>query len=450
MAKSPARKDSMAALIAACRKRKADIAHVAIPDLEGGLRERRLAIADLASVYGPGGTFCNVVNQWDVADSVYGPGPFLGEGIALDPASLRSYPFEDRAVFLFAELQGPSRETTPREILRRQIARASKLGFTPKAAFEFEWLVYQENAASLRDKNFSNLMPWAPDNRCWDGLSAAIYADPVRDLDALMKVAEIDLLGLGMELGPGCLEATLRATAPLRAADDALLFKLFTKAFFRRRDLTAVFMAQADAAAPGLSGHIHLSLADVRGRNLFFDAAQPDRLSVTARHFIGGVLKLLPELIALPLHTVNAYRRLSPGNWAPRTATWSRHNYSTGIRAVADTADLARLEFRIPGADVNPHLGLAMFLAAGLWGIEHKVSPPPPVTGDGRTEAPRGTPSLPRDLFGAADLLQASKIARSFFGDIFVDHFADSRRHEFNALRRDVSAAEKARYFEAV
>lgn len=449
MAKAP-KKDGITALVAACRKRGAEIAHVAIPDLEGGLRERRLAIGDLPAAFGAGGTFCNVVNQWDVADSVYGPGPFVGERVAIDPASLRNYPFEERAVLLLAELQGPSLAVTPREILRRQIARADKLGFAVRSAFEFEWLVYEENAETLRAKGFSDLTPWAPDNRCWDGLSAAIYADPVRELDALLTRGEIDQFGLGMELGPGCLEATLRATTPLRAADDAMLFKLFTKAFFRRRELTAVFMAQADAAAPGLSGHIHLSLADPRGSNLFFDAKQPENLSALARHFIGGVLKLLPELGALPLHTVNAWRRLSPGNWAPRTATWSQHNYSTAIRAVSDTAEIARLEFRIPGADVNPHLGLAMFLGAGLWGIENKVAPPPAVTGDGRTEVPKGTPALPRDLFGAADRLQASGVARDLFGDAFVDHFAESRRHEFNTLRRQVSAAEKARYFEAV
>jgi glutamine synthetase len=351
---------------------------------------------------------------------------------------------------LLAEYAGDQAETVPRAVLRRQVARAAGLGLAARAAFEFEWLVYDETASSLRDKQFTGLTPWAVDNRCWDGLSAAIYAEPIRELEALLRSGGIGLLGLGMELGPGCLEGTLAATDPISAADEAALFKLYTKAFFRRRNQTAVFMSQPDADAPGLSGHIHLSLRDKRGRNLFYDAKSPDRMSAAMRHFVGGVLALLPECAALPLHTVNAYRRLSPGNWAPRTATWSVQNYSTAIRAVTDNADRCRLEFRLPGADVHPHLALAMFLGAGLWGVEQRIEPPVPVISDGRVDVPVGTPPLPHDLRLAADALSASKVAADLFGEAFVERFVQSRRHEFQALQRAVSAAEKARYFEAM
>ena len=113
MTGSSPRTTDLKALIAHCRKRQARIAHVGLLDLEGGLRERRVAVGDLTEIFGPGGTFCNVVNQWDVADSVYGPGPFVGEPVAIDPGSLRCYPYEDEAVLLLAEYTGPSAETTP-------------------------------------------------------------------------------------------------------------------------------------------------------------------------------------------------------------------------------------------------------------------------------------------------------------------------------------------------
>lgn len=450
MARSPRQMKRGTSQTGAISRHKATIAHIGMVDLDGGFRERRLAVKDIDQVFGPGGTFCNVINQWDVSDTVFGPGPFTGEAVAIDHASTRPYPFEPDAVLLMAEYAGVQAATVPRAVLRRQIEHAAELGLVARAAFEFEWLVYDETAASLREKQFTQLMPWAVDNRCWDGLSAAIYAEVIRDLESVLKRGGISLLGLGMELGPGCLEGTLAATDPLAAADEAVLFKLYTKAFFRRRQQTAVFMAQADDKAPGLSGHIHLSLQDRRGRNLFFDPRDSDRMSATMRHFIGGVLALLPECLALPLHTVNAYRRLSPGNWAPRTATWSLQNYSTAIRAVTESADLCRLEFRLPGADVHPHLGLAMFLGAGLWGIENRVAPPVPVISDGRVDVPVGTKPLPRDLFGAAEALSDSKIAAGLFGETFIERFADSRRHEFRALQRAVSVAEKTRYFEAM
>src|SRR5690606_1471132 len=114
----------------------------------------------------------------------------------------------------------------------------------------------------LRAKDYTGLTAWAPDNRCWDATSAAINAEIVAAQHAVLRRADVPVFGLGMELGAGCMEATLGAAEPLRAADDAVFFKLATKAFFRQRGQSARFMAQSDAAAPGLSGHIHVSLAD--------------------------------------------------------------------------------------------------------------------------------------------------------------------------------------------
>ena len=430
----------------ACAGRGARIAHIAVPDVDGGLRERRLPLASLTDALAAGPAFCNVLHEWDVADTVHGAGPFVGEAIGIEANTVRGYPFEPDAVWLLADFIGPHQATSPRELLKTQIERARSHGLSALAAFEFEWLVFDEDAKSLRQKHWSGLDAFAPDNRCWDAQSAAINADVVAALQTTLEAADVPLYGLGMELGAGCLEATLGATTALRAADDAAFFKLATRAFFRRRGQTACFMAQADANAPGLSGHLHLSLADANGRNLF--QAPAGELSPLARHFTAGVLALLPELVALPLHTVNAYRRLSPGNWAPRTPTWSFGGYTTAIRAVSGEHAQARLEFRIPGADVNPWLALAMFLAAGLHGIEHRLAPPPPVTGDGRTHQAPGLAVLPHDLWLATDALEASPTARALFGERFVEAFVASRRHEFNSLRRAVSAQERARYFE--
>lgn len=427
--------------------------HVGLFDLDGGLRERRIETRRLEQVFGPdgdAGTFCNVVPQWDVADSVYGPGPFVGETVELDRASLRPWPFEPKAALLLGSFAGAQRDLQPRRLLAAQVERARRLGFGVQAAFEFEWLVFAETPESLRAKHFTALTPWAPDNRCWDGVSAATHADLVAGLDALLTEGRVGMTGLGMELGAGCLEATLAHAGAVQAADEAALFKLWTKAFFRRQGLAACFMAQPDAAAPGLSGHIHLSLTDAAGRPAFHDAKAAGGASQALRHFAGGVLALLPELAVLALPTVNSWRRLSPGNWAPRTATWSFENYSTAIRAVTARPEAARLEFRLPGADVNPHLGLTLFLAAGLTGIEEAIAPPPPVEGDGRTQPPPGTPALPRDLWAAAEAFAASQRARQLFGAGFVERYALSRHHEVAALLRAVSAAEKARYFEAV
>ncbi|PWV58854.1 glutamine synthetase family protein [Plasticicumulans acidivorans] len=427
-----------------------DAVHLMLADTEGGIRERRMTIAALHSLDGRAPSFCNVLPHWDIGDSVFNEVPFVGEPLEIDADSVRPYPFEAGAALVFADYAGDSAALSPRALLRRQIERAAHLGHTVLAAFEFEWLVQAADGVQQRARDWSAAPAWAVENRCWDGVTAAAEAVTVAGLDELLRSAGIRPYAIGMELGPGCLEATLSATAPLRAADEALLFKTFTKAWFRQRGQSACFMAQADAGAPGLSGHIHLSLHDAHGANRFHDAGSANGLSTTLGHFIAGVLQLLPELAALPLHTVNAWRRLSPPNWAPRTPSWGIENYSTAIRAVSAGDGGSRLEFRLPGADVNPYLGLAMLLAAGLYGIEHRLTPPAPIAGDARNTVPAGLRPLPRDLHEAAVALDASLVARELFGNAFVSHFAASRLREAALLRRCVSAQERARYFDAV
>lgn len=425
----------------------AKVFHVVLPDIDGGLRERRISRETFETSVRRGGSFCNVLHKWDAADNVFGAAPYQSEEVAVDETSYRPYPFERDAAWVVSDFSGPSAATSTRNVLIRQIEKAAKAGFTAQAAFEFEWLVFQENADTLRQKGYQDLTPFAVDNRCWDTLSGAINAPLIQALEETLAEAGVTTAGLGMELGKGCLEATLRHTDPLRAADDAMFFKAATKAFFRQRNMSACFMAQSDAAAPGLSGHIQFSMLDAQGHNIF--AAGPGQLNEVGRHFVGGVLKLLPEALALPAHTVNAYRRMTPGNWAPRTATWSLGGYTTAIRAVTEPLANPRLEFRIPAADVNPWLALSFFLGAGLWGIENRIEPPAPVPATGNESALPGLTPLPRDLYSAAQALAASETAKTLFGATFVDRFVESRLFEAEALRKAVSVAEKARYFES-
>lgn len=441
-------------LLADLESRGVAVVHLGVVDLDGGFRERRLKLAELAEFVN-GATFVNVLPQWDVADTVFGSGPFVGEAISFDEGSVRPYPFEDNAAVVVVDYAGPSAALSSRGLLAAQVEKATSMGFDVRAAFEFEFIVLEETAHSLRDKNFENLRDFAVDNRCWAGQSAAVYADFVSSLEQRLEAAEVPLHALGVELGPGCFEATLKATDPLRAADDATFFRLFTKAHCRLNDLTASFMAQLGANYPGLSGHIHLSLVDAEtGATVFADSAGEDGLSATCRSFIAGVVELAPHGLALCAHTVNAYRRLTPGNWAPQTASWAVQNYGAAIRAVAAPPSKCRLEFRLPASDTNPYLALGLMLGAGLDGIARGAEPPVPTAGTGTGEAPppgaeAATP-LPHDLFEATERLNASRTAREIFGDVFIDHFVKSRRAEDIALRRQVSAAERARYIEAV
>lgn len=437
--------------LAALKARKARFVHVGMFDYEGSFRERRLPL-DLAKLAFDGSLeWCNNVRGWDPTDAMWDPRPVVGEATRIDPASGRAYGFEKDAALYVTDYVGVSAAASPRDLLVSQVAKADAMGYAVKAAFECEYFILDESADSLREKKFSNLAFFAVDNRCWDAMPAAENAGFIADLDDAMAAMDIPLFAVGLELGPGCFEATLRARDCLRAADDAAFFKVFTKAFCHQHGLSASFMAQMDASVAGLSGHIHMSLADKKtGRPVFFDKRQPDNLSKTLRHFTGGMLTHMPDHTVLSAGTVNAYRRLVPGNWSPRTPTWGIGNYSVAVRAVAVNAAQARLEFRVPAADTNPHLAMAQMLATGLWGIEHKTEPPKPVTGNARDIAFPRRKALPRNLLDGAERLMASKSAKAFYGEAFVDQFGRSRLNEYTACSRDVSPFERSRYMDVV
>jgi len=424
------------------------VAHVGIVDLFGSFRERRLPIGDVGSVSDGGGTFVNVLPQWSAAEQVFGGGPFVGEPVAVDPGSIRRYPFEPDACMMTADYLGPSAGFSPRGLLKRQVDKAAAMGFEVRTAFESEFIVLDEDQTSLRDSAFQRLRAYAEDNRCWSGESAATHADFIGALEDVLTRGDISLQSLSLELGPGCFEVTLRHDAPLKAADDMIALKLFTKAFCRERGKTASFMAQLDADSPGLSQHPHLSLSDPQtGENLFGDNGdgRPNKLMA---QFVAGMLAMIPTGMPLTHHNVNAYRRHAPGNWAPKSATWAVQNYSAAIRAVLAPQDRARIEYRLPGADAHPYLNLAFILGAGLWGIERGLEPGAPLSGGGPDDSGVADAILPHDLFSAIAAMRHCENAREIWGEPFISQFTTALEQEDIALRTAVSGAERKRYLE--
>ncbi len=201
---------------------------------------------------------------------------------------------------------------------------------------------------------------------------------------------------------------------------------------------------------PGIGGHFNLSLRDRKsGSNAFADPGDAHGLSPVARRFLAGIIALVPEAFAMCGHTVNAYRRLAPGSWAPKTVSWAPYNYAAAVRTAAETPEQTRLELRLPGSDTNVYLAMAMMLGAGLDGLARGLDlAEPPIAGGGPNEIPPNAPRLPADLLEATRRLRESAAARRIFGDPFVEHFTMVCEAEDAGLRRAVSAAEVRRYLE--
>jgi glutamine synthetase len=233
-------------------------------------------------------------------------------------------------------------------------------------------------------------------------------------------------------------------------ADKAALFKACAKIIAQKSNMMATFMAKWSPDWPGQSGHIHMSLADRDGNPVFHDPAAAGGISETMRHFLGGQQKLMPELLAMMAPTVNSYRRLIPGFWAPTDASWGIDNRTCALRVIPGGRKAQRVECRIAAADANPYLALAAALASGLWGIENGVEPENAVAGNAYEKTFPKRLALPATLWDAAQRFKGSKAARTLFGEAFVDHFAATREWEEREFRKHITDWEMDRYFEII
>lgn len=426
-------------------------ARIGVVDVDGVIREKKVAPSKAQKLLKQGYMFCDVLYNWDIAENTYGNGDFSDAEAAIDPASVRVNPFQPGSLYFLADFSDDLGAKSPRNIALQQIARAKDLGFTVNAAFEFEFFVFNETAQTLRQKSYRNLESYLPGNWTYSALSSVIGAEFLDGLQTVMSTAAVPIDVLHTELGPGCFEAALGVGQGIHCADDAIFFKTFTKAYAAKGDRTATFMSKWSNDYPGQSGHLHVSLRDTKTNEPVFNCSeQNSEPNDVMRHFVGGVVQYMPELLAMTAHTANAYRRLVPGAWAPTHACWGIQNRSASVRLIPKPHDATRIEYRVPSADTNPYLAFAACLASGLDGIEKKIEPPAMSIGDAYNDSISPDRVFPRTLTEAADRLYSSSNARRLFGDSFVDWFADSRLREDTVFRAHVSDLDVQRYLEKI
>ena len=435
---------------------------IGVFDIDGVLRGKYVDLGKLRSAVDKGFGFCDVVLGWDMHDRLYDRGAVSGwhtgyrdAMVRLDLASLRRIPFEEDTLLLIGSFSGDSAggyaDVCPRTILGRQLDRAARMGYGVDAAFEYEFFLFDETPDSIREKGYRGLRPVTPGMFGYSMLRNSVHAEFYHDLLETMEEFDCALEGLHTETGPGVLEAAIRYARGMAAADKAAIFKTFTKVFAQRAELMATFMAKWSNDYPGQSGHLHISLADLAtGENVFYAEGAPDSMSETMRQFVAGQVRYLPELLSMVCSTINSYRRLVPGMWAPTAANWGIENRTTAIRVIPAGPSGQRSEYRIAPADANPYLAQAAALASGLRGIEEGLELSQAVEGSAYEDPEAGANPLPTSLYDAAVALRKSRMARESFGDAFVDHYAATREWEDREFRKAVTDWDLARYFEII
>ena len=230
-------------------------------------------------------------------------------------------------------------------------------------------------------------------------------------------------------------------------ADRHTVMKEAMKELAEAQGISVSFMAKPDAAQPGSSCHLHLSLwqeSPDESTSAFVDATGAP--TDTFRWFLGGWMHHVPHLMPMYAPTINSYKRYQHQSWAPTGLAWSYDNRTTGFRIVGSGASL-RIECRLPGADVNPYLAFAAALASGLDGVRNRIEPPAEHVGDGYVA---NIPALPSTLADATAAFRASSEARRLLGDDVVDHYGHFFATECAAFDAAVTDWERRRYFERI
>lgn len=433
---------------------------LALTDTDGVLRGKYISVEKFLSVIESDSGFCDVIFGWDSADAAYDNVEFTGwhtgypdAPAKLDPASFRKIPWENDVPFFLGELldeRGQASAVCPRQLLKKVCSDMERDGFSAYFSQEFEWFNFIETPASARAKDYRNLDPISPGMFGYSILRSSLNNPFFTALFEWLKKFNVPLEGLHTETGPGVLEAAIQYSSVLEAADRAVLFKTAVKEIGYKHGILATFMAKISESLPGCGGHVHQSIWDGEGKNnLFSDARDPLRISTTMRHYIAGQLHCLPFLLPLYAPTVNSYKRLVEGAWAPTTLTWGIDNRTVALRVICNGSKSTRLETRVVGSDVNPYLAMAAALASGLYGIRNKLDLKQlPTKGNGYQDHSNGR--LPATLIDATEKMKSSPIASELFGEKFVDHFVRTREWEWRQHLKVVTDWELKRYFEII
>jgi len=432
---------------------------LALPDLSGRLQGTRVSARHfLDHVLQDGFGACTYLLTTDVDLNVTAhtteldpDGTGYGDMVLVpDLTSMRPLPWDPGAAMVIADARhpgGPPVELAPRQALRTQVEALAERDLVPFAGVELELRVFTESYGQAASAGWSGLTPATRHGVDYALVGMERMDRLTRRLRREMSEAGLQMESARGECAPGQYEIVFRYDEAMRAADQAAFYKTGAKQVAAQEGMAVTFMPKYDAAE-GNSCHVHLSLRDGSGEPVFVGDGAPGRpdlagTSAVLRRVLAGQLACLRELTLLFAPTVNAYKRLRPGAFAPTTVTWGRDNRLAAVRLVGSGASL-RLEHRVPGGDADPHLVLAGLLLAARHGLEADLSPPQATVGAPAADVAR----LPASLGEAAELLDGSEVARKGLGDAMVDALVSSARAEVAAHAVEVTEWERARGFE--
>jgi glutamine synthetase len=430
-----------------------DTVVLAMTDMQGRLQGKRLdARFFLDHVLAHGTEACNyllavdvdmtTVDGYAISSWERGYGDFA---LVPDLATLRRVPWQPGTAMLLADvawLDGTEVMESPRQILKRQLARLAERGWTAYVGTELEFIVFEDSYETAWQKRYHGLVPANRYNIDYSIIGTGRIEPLLRAIRLGMRDAGMQVESAKGECNPGQHEIAFLYADALATCDNHVIYKTGAKEIAAQQGCSVTYMAKFNEQE-GSSCHIHLSLRDESGHPVFAGDREGG-VSTVFEQFVAGQLAGLRELTYFFAPNINSYKRYQPGTFAPTAVAWGYDNRTCAVRVVGEGSSL-RFENRVPGGDVNPYLAVAAMIAAGLHGVEGVLDSPPAFGGNAYTS---DFDHIPTTLREAADLLEGSKLARLALGDAVVDHYLNAARVEVASYDAAVTDWERVRGFE--
>jgi glutamine synthetase len=438
-----------------------ELMEIATADMNGILRGKRLQPGDFKKPFDASGiNYCASSVVMDTKGEAFesivygnedGDPDVVGRAV---PGSLASVPWASVAsaqvLLELFDMDGSPYFLDPRNVLRHALAPLTKLGLRPVIATELEFYLVEHDGETFRPKVSRIPGSQLPqDGLQFSSLDDLADIDPfLKELTEVCRTQNIPAGAALSEYSPGQFEVNLHHVGdPALACDHAVLLKRAVKAVARRHDLAATFMAKPFTEHAGCGMHVHISLLDEEGRNVFAGTSADGAFSDTLRHAIGGMGAAMDESMAIFAPNANSYRRYGRNSYVPSTPNWGPNHRDLALRIPVSSTENTRVEHRVAGADSNPYLVLAAILAGMHYGIVNKTDPGVMVQPG---ELVDETVTLPVRWELALNAFDAGKILPAYLGEEYHRIFGSCRREECDRFRAEVSNHDYAWYLRAV
>lgn len=418
-----------------------DTIEIGFGDINGVLRGKSIPARYFLKNIHQGFEFSNAPFAWDIQCNVYDEiedGNFsngLSDIIAMPMLStLKKVPWRENTAFLLCEIRNGEREVLeidPREVLKRVVARANKLGYRPIIGLELEFYLLDENKE-----------PLFKDTQCYSLYRGGEKGYVVREMSKALEAQGIHIESFHVEYGASQFEVVTECGDAIDIADQLLLIKHTIKEVARSHGLIATFMPKPWRKAQGSGLHVHQSLWDLNQQVNYFEKD----VEITDK-YLAGLLNAIREMTVLGAPSINAYKRFATKALMPTQVTAAEDNRTVAVRSLVARGNASRLEYRLGSSDANPYLIIAGCLAAGINGLENKLFISK--NAEGQSYVKRAT-LVPLSLEESLNLFENSRIATEYFGGRFVKLYSTLGRYEVERFRVEITEWERRRYLENV